>query len=113
MPNPLNAILRRAREIIADPARWTKGLLARDRTNHEVDLDHPSACKFCILGAVARAKIDLGYLGNNQVDPIRILWEVCSEVQVTGSVHVFNDAPETKHEDVLRLLDAAIVVTAP
>lgn len=45
-------VLTRARKLIEKG--WTRKALARNKYRHEVQVDSPSACKFCAIGAVAR-----------------------------------------------------------
>lgn len=45
-------ILRRAREILSDPTRWTKQTLRRFTDGEE---------QYCVAGALERAAYDLGY----------------------------------------------------
>lgn len=58
-------VLKRAREILSDPARWTKYVYARVPEPEEV-CDHglelvarPDATCFCGLGSLARAAVEL------------------------------------------------------
>ena len=48
-------ILKRGREIISDPDRFTWQANARDEHGHEVHYESPRAVCFCALGAVLRA----------------------------------------------------------
>jgi hypothetical protein len=53
-------ILRRARELISDPERWTTELAARDECNGSVAPWDESAVCWCAVGAMERAAHDLG-----------------------------------------------------
>lgn len=46
------AILRSARKLLSKNGNWTKGNLARDSDGIVVDVTDPSACKFCLMGAI-------------------------------------------------------------
>lgn len=57
-------VLKRAREILSDPARWTKYVYARvpgtDDEDSNMDLiAHPDATCFCGLGALGRAAVEM------------------------------------------------------
>ncbi len=106
----LRRIFRRAKKLLEDPDNWIQGRLSANRMNETCEIDHHTACRFCLMGAVVRAKIELGH---RDVDAIRVLWDTSSEVNDHGAVYQFNDHPKTTHEDVLRVLDSAIVLTAP
>src|ERR1043165_4291633 len=47
-------ILKRAREMIAVPERWTKRNSARNNFGENVRYCDPTACSWCILGAIWR-----------------------------------------------------------
>lgn len=48
-------ILRAARELISDPARWTKGACARDRKGEPLYAGYdPQAVRWCAFGAVEK-----------------------------------------------------------
>lgn len=44
--------LTKARELIADPDHWTKGVLARDDLDITTSTTSENACKWCSVGAV-------------------------------------------------------------
>lgn len=46
-------VLRSAKNLIADPRRWTCGEYARDATGRHTDVDDKSAVSFCSVGALA------------------------------------------------------------
>ena len=45
-------ILKKARELLSDPARWTKRSWARDIYGRPRSYDEPDAACFCSVGAV-------------------------------------------------------------
>jgi hypothetical protein len=46
-------ILRKAKDVIADPSHWTCGDYARDADGNSVFVDNRSAVSFCAIGALA------------------------------------------------------------
>jgi hypothetical protein len=52
-------VLINARALIADPAHWTRGALARSADDNYVDWYDRSATKWCAQGAIYRAAYDL------------------------------------------------------
>jgi hypothetical protein len=52
-------VLISARTLIADPARWTTGALARDTDGSQVEWNGQSASKWSAIGAIYRAAYDL------------------------------------------------------
>ena len=52
-------VLINARTLIADPQHWTRGTLARSREGGEVSWADRSAHRWCAMGAIYRAAIDL------------------------------------------------------
>lgn len=52
-------IIARALELISDEANWSRGAWARTAEDRPCAWCHPSAVKFCALGALNRAAYDL------------------------------------------------------
>lgn len=55
-------LLRAARTYLA--RGWCQGAPARDADGHPVLSSHPTAASWCLLGATARAAVDVGALGS-------------------------------------------------
>lgn len=86
-------------ELLADPARWTKGDSARDHRGHGVASIHPDACCFCVLGAMSRI-YEIGTRAYN--DAKHRLGLVAS-----FGFASWNDAPERTHAEVLEAVRRA------
>ena len=54
-------ILERATEILEPRGAWTQGSFALSREKTSVPSDSPRAVCFCALGAIQRARFDLGF----------------------------------------------------
>jgi hypothetical protein len=52
-------VLINARALIADPAHWTRGTIARTANGRKVEWHDQSATKWCAMGAMYRAAYDL------------------------------------------------------
>lgn len=94
--------LRKARELISDPKRWTKGDYARTNTGLGVWHDSREARCWCAIGALRLVadeyecrSLALSYLKMG-----------------TGGVFIdiFNDAPERSHGEVLGAFNNAIAL---
>lgn len=91
------ALFESARDVLLIPGVWTKGTMARNELGEDVYFDDPSACQFCLLGAVYAAA------GEENTDLHEELWAY------TGvSVEAFNDNPITVLEDVIDVLEGVI-----
>lgn len=97
------AIIRRAREIISDPESWTSGTYARDDQGQSVDPDHRSACRWCALGAIARAAIELDAQPGDGAAAVDRLYEAAENMQ---TVVTTND--QLGHAATLSLFDKAL-----
>lgn len=112
-------ILEKARAVIADPAHWTKGALARnacgDRLNAaQLDL----AVCYCATGALRKAAPDTDDLPDGRrANTVRgdagfRLWTVVNEGVTDESakrvISLWNDDPATTHAHVLAAFDRAI-----
>lgn len=110
MPSEVNRILTEARNLIADPARWTQEAYARNDRGYHVDSTHPTACCWCASGAMCRV---------NGPEPDSDIWtaciknmrEACAELfpHMSGFVAV-ND--HGTHADILKVFDRAIEMEA-
>lgn len=95
-----------ARELISDPARWTKGSYATDASGDYTQISNENACRFCAVGAIYRC----GYeVVENRIkvenQARRLMWEIVGERNLAS----FNDHPSTTHAMVLDAFDRAIV----
>ena len=109
----VTCVLRKAREIITPEDRWTKGVLARDSQGRSVSADSKDAVCFCAMGAIDKAAFQqyrtsahLSFMevGDTASDAISVLGEEVG----TRTVNVWNDDPNTTHEDVLEMFDRTI-----
>lgn len=102
-------LLRRARERIATPERWTKGAFARDPADGYDRGDRgaldPDSC-LCANGSLFAAHGDVG------PPPYGVSQTLTRAARGRGfeTVSKFNDAPETTHADVMALFDDAIAL---
>lgn len=94
-------VLRQAKRILSKKSAWTRHCLAVDKFGLPVLPTSSKAVAFCMLGAVSKAKHDLG-VGTSACSALY-------KVIPTGLVGTFNDNPSTTHEDVLRMFDKAII----
>lgn len=102
-------LLRRVRERLSVPERWTKGVFARNHKGEPVPPDSPHAVCWCVNGAVQSLSIDFQL----RDDVFRALLGIKSierrtHVLLVNDAQVFNDARETTHAILLARLDAAI-----
>lgn len=95
--------LKSARALIADPAHWTKGELARDANDDPIRISSLNACKFCSLGALSRAVgvEDFWDTGAFVASRQALMATINGE-----TVWVYND--NHTHAEVLKLFDDTI-----
>lgn len=97
--------LRLARELIADPCRWTKaGFYAENKHGWSVQPHDPVAHRFCAYGALMRIR---------NAGPAQPNWVGCEAAEfltraAEGNRSVVEINDQGTHEDVLRLYDRAI-----
>lgn len=98
-------ILRKARELIADSTRWTKGAFARDEYGYPCSADDPYARVYCAIGAIehfACAEV-------HTKDSMECWYAELTLQEFVGdnqSVTEFNDSHT--HAEVLAVFDRAI-----
>ena len=94
--------IRRARNLLSDPKRWTKGSDAQKAfTREAIDPKNPEACQWCLRGALKAVALNGDY-GPASTAVLDVLNE-----RGFKSIPGFNDSYNTKHSDVLRVLDEA------
>lgn len=101
--HPLEQLLA-ARKLIADPNKWTQGVLARTAARGRVSPESSYATCWCSLGALHRVT------SNTHVDKrvhdllLKAVWEV--EPSFKGFFYEYNDSHT--HAEVLGCFDRAI-----
>lgn len=99
--------------ILQDKSRWTKGAPARDINGHPAPASAYTACSFCLLGALhvaARLSGDQIHIIDRALETLdRVL--IITQGKKYGYLSIFNDSPETQHQDVISLIEAAIAIT--
>jgi hypothetical protein len=108
--------LKKAKEKIKSPYSWTKDSLVKglysDGTLRECHLDDEIACCWCSIGAVMAVVPDgssYEFTGN-VARAVSILNDICRQENGFNNVAVFNDSPDTTHQDVMEVFDRAIEV---
>lgn len=96
--------LKQARDLIANG--WCRGAYAKDESNKPVPPNDPSACKFCLYGALRKVT----GMGNEfyKKPEYEELCEIMRK-QLGGALFLdhFNDSKKNKR-DVVRVFDKAI-----
>jgi hypothetical protein len=91
----------KAYELLSQPGAWTQGTLARDSEGLATNVMGPTACSFCIAGAIERCYPCLE-------DNLKALDQVKQELKTRYDTFQFvgkwNDHPDRKHEEVVELL---------
>lgn len=111
-------ILTAARNLIADPAHWTRETVARDKRGRPTEPYNPNACQFCALGALTAVFYQADPLACtaaevNELDraheqakrALRIAGEAGFGVN-SFTISRVND--QLGHEATLKMFDAAI-----
>jgi hypothetical protein len=91
----------KAYELLAEPSRWTKGTLARDSEGFATNVNGPTACSFCLVGAIEHCYTSIQ-------DTLRATTKVKQELRKqypnVEFVGQWNDHPDRTHEEVVNLL---------
>jgi hypothetical protein len=102
MMSNVKEVLVRAKDLVSEG--WTQQVFARDRDEAECHYSVSRACKFCLVGAIYRAKSELG-LGEEVADAIREILLKKLRIKFIGH---WNDAADRKKSEVVHLLEAVI-----
>ena len=92
--------LKAVRSLISEPNHWCKGNSAIDENGDPVSATSDRAVAWCLVGAIER-------VGNGQLPRVLVM-SVLLNTTGYGPCEIFNDADDTTHDDVLRLIDKAI-----
>lgn len=94
-------VLTQARELISDPARWTRGYMARNKSGDAVSEKSPGAVCWCSIGAMMA-------VAGSFPNEIYLAWDVLEQLTGVGLLAYFND--NHTHEQVMEMFDAAIIL---
>lgn len=92
-------VLRKARELVA--AGWTQGHYALDADGKVTEDSSPTACKFCMAGALFRVT-------NSQADEVWREARRALKAAIGDTLVSFNDAPKRTQDEVVDAFDRAI-----
>ena len=107
-------LLRDTREILRDPANWTKQRMASHENGMDVDVHSPHAHSFCLLGAMCKAggvesEWGLREVYRHEIDILAAEIEGMGYHRGLGRIWRFNDMSSTTHEKVLNVLNSALM----
>jgi len=97
-----SAKILQAMEVIGDRKLWTKNAIAKDKNDHIVKVNDKDAVCFCSIGALDKVKASYqtkGYLSGAVFHD--------NYGYSLNAIVDYNDAPETKHKDVMNLFMTA------
>ena len=92
--------LEAVRNLISDERHWTKGQYARDERGKSVHPSSPTACKWCLTGAIDRA------IDKDEDKQLAELYIRTTAAYGYESLAVFNDY--SSHKEVIDALDYTI-----
>lgn len=98
-------VLRAARALIADPARWCQYVLAQNAHNQSVAPLDPDATRWCAVGALCRV---LDYAGLHLWSEIEAWLREANDARLAIAVVNDSGSPERAHANVLATFDRAI-----
>ena len=102
MPRSILDSLTRVRKLIEAPESWIQNNIAEDAAGNAIYSYDPTACRFCLLGAIHR----VAHAQGRALDMIECLHAVDDDQQLGDGIPEFNDS--ATHSEVLALLDRAI-----
>ena len=126
MKDSMRVILTEARQLIAEPEKWTQGAFARDRDGGAVDAEAEEARSFCAYGALLKASFNLAGKPHltasdhasrryaiDAIDALDVLIAGAGILLSEGegeddAVRDWNDADCRGHEEVLAAFDNAL-----
>ena len=110
----IKALLQSARDLIADPARWTRGAMARNRLGQSCSPHESEAVCYCSQGAISLKIYSTRFMRLNPVELIALKGNALIALDLAAShlagkymtIASFNDTHT--HAEVLAVFDLAI-----
>jgi hypothetical protein len=99
-------ILECAWQLIERPESWSRKALARDAAGRAVAADDPSACRWCLVGAVTRATIICDAEDSLLLSVIERLGDAAEALFQTRGLNYVND--HLGHDDIRHIFEQAI-----
>jgi hypothetical protein len=96
----------KAHVLLEPPEAWVQGALAVDCDGHHCPPDDPTACRWCVVGALKKCYGPDSFL---IIEPLKADLEqnralVLESLSYHNIVAYWNDSPERTHADVVALL---------
>ena len=76
----------KVKEFLSGPEVWTQGVIARDKNNKPVFINHPGAVKWCLVGAICKC-----YDCRNDKLIISLLYDKVGLVGNFNDTHTFEE----------------------
>jgi hypothetical protein len=98
----------KAKDILTDQSRWTRGAFARDEHGKMCDPEDDEARSWCVFGALRRAYLDTFELEN----AMRAVAQNIPPLKGYGAsiaIMYWNDYPSRTFEDVRKVIEQADV----
>lgn len=95
----------KVKELLADPSAWTQGSMAKGADGNDTCVFGPSsisACKWCLLGAIARCYHTRPAICGQVIKKVHEA--LVHKGLENGSIVSWNDMPERTHAEVLALV---------
>ncbi len=94
----------RLTQLFSDASKWTKGHGARTQSDAGIFYDSPEACKWCLVGGVAKC-----YFGSADYQEALECVRMAIKKLFPGfpTVISFNDHKDTTFEDVVKVIKLA------
>jgi hypothetical protein len=91
----------KVKDLLRTPHAWTQKTLAKDMNGNKVSPGDPSACCFCLYGAVC-------YCYSEPNTKLRVLNLIRSTLRLPSVIEItsWNDAKERTLEEVIAIADA-------
>jgi hypothetical protein len=98
-------ILKRARKLIEDPARWTRAAFARDPAGNPLGWSDSAAVCWCSMGALYAISSDFGFFKTKKEQKAKKALNVAAHKLFGRDPAHVNDT--RSHADVLLMFSAA------
>ena len=103
-------LLKKAREIISDPSRWTQRSYARTTDSIICSIDHEYAFSWCSAGAIYHCAVSIAWSNRIRSHLTGMAYDelqrTCRDIEPLHNLIAFND--NHSHSEVLAMWDKTI-----
>jgi hypothetical protein len=104
----------KVKDLLTDESKWCKNLPAVDKEGRQTTTRSPTACKWCLMGAIVKCYVETrppfyeSYCAA-RYKVLNAIREIHGNLYEEGYISLFNDGPKTTFAEIREVLERADV----